>query len=211
MNNLEVHHFPSYGYLQDRIPEDLYNSLLRYISLEENKKIKYNKELAGQIEEEYFLSNIDEEFYIKLEKYLLDLVDVYDDIFKYNSRYKISINNMPFKLGTLWVNYQKKYEYNPIHDHSGVYSFVIWIKIPYNLKDEEKNPSSINSSRNTFAEFSFHYINNFGQIVQFPIKVDENYEGNIVLFPSELKHSVTPFYTSNEFRISVSGNIMCSN
>jgi hypothetical protein len=145
MNNLEVHHFPSYGYLQDRIPEDLYNSLLRYISLEENKKIKYNKELAGQIEEEYFLSNIDEEFYIKLEKYLLDLVDVYDDIFKYNSRYKISINNMPFKLGTLWVNYQKKYEYNPIHDHSGVYSFVIWIKIPYNLKDEEKNPSSINS------------------------------------------------------------------
>lgn len=211
MKDLEVHYFPSYGYLQDEIPEDLYRSLLHHIDLKENKKIKYNKELAGQIEEEYFLSNIDKKFYSKLEYYILGLVNVYNDIFKYNSRYKLSINNMPFKLGTLWVNFQKKYEYNPIHDHSGMYSFVIWLKIPYDLKEEEKNPSSIDSYRNTSSEFCFHYVNNLGQITEFPIKVDKTYEGSIVLFPSEIKHSVTPFYTSDEFRISVSGNIMCSN
>ena len=32
-------------------------------------------------------------------------------------------------------------------------------------------------------------------------------EGTILLFPSLLNHIVSPFYSSNEKRISVSGNI----
>ena len=36
----------------------------------------------------------------------------------------------------LWVNFQKKYDFNPIHNHTGTLSFVIWMKIPYTQEDE---------------------------------------------------------------------------
>ena len=33
-------------------------------------------------------------------------------------------------LETMWVNYQNAGEYQPIHDHSGLYSFAIWFVNP---------------------------------------------------------------------------------
>ena len=43
-------------------------------------------------------------------------------------------------LDKFWVNYQYKTEFNPYHDHSGVYSFAIWLKIPYDWEDQHKLP-----------------------------------------------------------------------
>ena len=39
------------------------------------------------------------------------------------------------------------------------------------------------------------------------LPVDKTWEGMMLMFPSKLHHSVYPFYTSDEKRISVSGNI----
>ena len=39
-------------------------------------------------------------------------------------------------LFNTWVNFQKKHEFNPIHTHDGVFSFVIWHKVPFTQKDE---------------------------------------------------------------------------
>ena len=44
--------------------------------------------------------------------------------------------NLNFELDKLWVNFQKKHEFNPIHNHFGAFSFACWINIPYNLDDE---------------------------------------------------------------------------
>ena len=30
------------------------------------------------------------------------------------------------ELHSLWVNYQSKHEFNPVHIHDGLFSFVIW-------------------------------------------------------------------------------------
>ena len=38
------------------------------------------------------------------------------------------------------------------------------------------------------------------------IELDRNSAGKMVIFPATLKHSVYPFYTSDDYRISVSGN-----
>ena len=37
--------------------------------------------------------------------------------------------------------------------------------------------------------------------------IDKNFEGYMVVFPSLLGHSVNPFYSTDEFRISISGNV----
>ena len=40
------------------------------------------------------------------------------------------------------------------------------------------------------------------------IKLNKKDEGRIVFFPAPMEHIVYPFYTSDEFRISISGNIL---
>ena len=39
------------------------------------------------------------------------------------------------------------------------------------------------------------------------IDVDKSFEGKMLVFPSKLQHLVYPFYTSDEHRITVSGNV----
>jgi hypothetical protein len=39
------------------------------------------------------------------------------------------------------------------------------------------------------------------------LPVDKTWENVIVLFPAGLTHSVSPFYSSDDYRISVAGNI----
>jgi hypothetical protein len=37
--------------------------------------------------------------------------------------------------------------------------------------------------------------------------VDNTWEGKMALFPADLNHIVYPFYTSEDYRISISGNV----
>ena len=99
-------------------------------------------------------------------------------------------------LMSTWVNYQKKYEYNPPHDHFGAFSFVIWLSLPYDTEEEKKLYKSS-------TDFNFLYTQN-GKIQQCPIDASE---GDIVLFKADQWHSVQPFFLSDEFRVSISGNI----
>ena len=47
-----------------------------------------------------------------------------------------------------------------------------------------------------------------GDVGHTVLNVDKSYEGKILVFPAELMHSVNPFYTSDEYRITVSGNVI---
>ena len=111
------------------------------------------------------------------------------------------------ELYTYWANIQKKHEFNPMHMHDGVYSFAIWLKVPYNIEDELKSPSVNRSNMPRAGLFSFIYTNIFGEIREAEFPVDRSFEGTIFLFPSCLPHMVYPFTSSNEYRISISGNL----
>jgi hypothetical protein len=39
------------------------------------------------------------------------------------------------------------------------------------------------------------------------VPVDKTFEGKMLFFPATLSHSVNPFYTSDDYRISIAGNI----
>jgi len=104
------------------------------------------------------------------------------------------------------VNFQKKYEFNPIHDHTGIMSFVIWMQIPYLMEDELKASPGASANPNLAGHFAFHYTNTLGDICHFFIPADKTQENTILLFPARMKHSVFPFYSSDDFRITVSGN-----
>lgn len=108
---------------------------------------------------------------------------------------------------TAWINFQKKHEFNPLHNHSGDYSFVIWIKIPYNIKDELNLPWVKNSNIPCASVFSLVYLNPLGEINGKPFYLDKQDAGKMVIFPSRMYHMVYPFYTSDDYRISIAGNL----
>ena len=117
--------------------------------------------------------------------------------------------NTTLKMTPLWVNFQKKHEFNPIHKHSGVLSFVIWIDIPYKIEDEQyiKSDKSVSISPGCF---SFLYTDILGKIKPHLIPADCTYNNSMVLFPAGLNHCVYPFYTSDRYRISVAANFALS-
>ena len=115
--------------------------------------------------------------------------------------------NMETYLNDWWVNYQHEGDYNPLHDHGGIFSFVIWMKIPTDWKDQKKLPRSIHSTSSTVSNFQFVYTNHFGKITTHTYYMSPKMEGIMLFFPANLKHTVYPFYDCKEERISISGNI----
>jgi hypothetical protein len=47
-----------------------------------------------------------------------------------------------------------------------------------------------------------------GAVGQHIIEADRSYENKMIIFPSSLQHCVYPFFTSDDYRISLSGNIV---
>jgi hypothetical protein len=111
------------------------------------------------------------------------------------------------RLKNAWVNFQQKGEFNPIHNHTGMYSFVLWYKIPYYENIEASAGPGRLSKSNVSGKFAFQYTNILGNIVGAEFPADKKWEGIILLFPAQLHHQVYPFYSSNNYRISISGNL----
>ena len=103
-----------------------------------------------------------------------------------------------------WVNYQYQTEFNPEHAHTGITSFVIWMKIPTHYKDQH----NLDFHSNAASDFQFTYSNILGGTVEYPIFMSPEMEGTIMVFPSTLHHQVYPFFNTDEPRISISGNLL---
>lgn len=163
---------------------------------------KINHRLVGHIQQEYNIVKSRDE----MEALIKPLLYSYDQQFSflqenvYNKEPKFDL-----EMDSLWVNYQFKGEYNPVHKHRGLFSFVIWMNIPYSLEEEDK---LYVSSIKTPGRFAFLYTDALGSIKQYPIDLDRSFENTIAIFPSKMDHIVYPFYTSDEYRISVAGNFV---
>ena len=101
-------------------------------------------------------------------------------------------------LDKLWINFMKKGEFNPVHDHSGNISFVIYTSVPNEILMENKNLRK--RIRPRLYAFSWRKLRKLQISIIFYLKQD------ICLFSQILKTLVPPF-KSNVTRISVSGNL----
>tara|TARA_Y100000004_G_scaffold54546_1_gene60779 strand:- start:309 stop:875 length:567 start_codon:yes stop_codon:yes gene_type:complete len=93
-------------------------------------------------------------------------------------------------LRDLWVNYQRKGEYNPLHSHHGVISFVIFVDVPYGA-DERRN----------------HGSDGCFQLENTLLPVDFKWNGRMLMFPANTRHAVYPFHSTDKERITVAGNL----
>ena len=103
----------------------------------------------------------------------------------------------------IWVNHQKKGEWNPPHIHSGDFSMVGYCQVPPELKDEwkfenQKGQDPVGGKIQwNYGHYAPHSVEMFGPV--------EPEEGDIYIFPAWLLHYVFPF-NSDVTRISFSTN-----
>ena len=178
---------PNFGYVEDRIPNDLYESLL----LESNKAEFQNSEMISNLSDDYVAKH----FYvndnkIKLHNYIATVLDNYLLYYPKSADIRLATTDLPFQSNKPWFNYQRQGEYLPSHDHDGIYSYNIWLKIPKKCL------------------FEFTYTNIIGNLTQHKIILTPEDEGKIIFFHAKLPHVAYPFLGSDDVRISVAGNIL---
>jgi hypothetical protein len=201
--NIASTHLPNIGITSVKFTDEELSPLVNEIN-----KIKsnfdtadpYHYGLAGHINHEYLLSDslkhVEEIMFPSISEFIMTY-----EIHKKNG---MQVNSTVYaSLNQLWVNFQNKNEFNPLHRHSGDISFVIWLEIPFEFKEEQKYYTKHNEPR--VGSFNFHYTNTIGELINVSIPADKSYKNLAVIFPAEMSHSVHPFY-SDGYRISVSGN-----
>jgi len=200
----EHSHLPNVGLTQGKIPPNIYQSLNQEIvDIHTNDKdiVRMNHSLAGQITKEYEISKSRR----LLDPFLEEMGRAYQKEWDY---YPKENPNKDLKVESVWVNMQKKLEVNPLHNHDGTLSFVAWLHLPFKLEDE-RNMENCKMSRTKELTSTFQFVYNtaLGTIANCPMFVESGWEGTIVMFPSKLLHIVYPFQTSDDYRVSIAGNL----
>ena len=165
--------------------------------------------LAGNLYGSYALEKDNTFYNTIIDPFVRHWTKVYGNSI-FNDQIKLTpsvSSNMETYLNDWWVNYQHEGDYNPLHEHGGIFSFVIWMKIPTDWKDQKKLPRCTHSTSSTVSNFQFVYTNHMGKITTHIYHMSPKMEGTMVFFPANLKHTVYPFYDCKEERISISGNI----
>ena len=161
-----------------------------------NKELDYRKNLAGQLDHE---TGYPTESRKRILPYLGKYFHIYDQA---QARFFQREPQKPdYVLSALWINNQKKHEFNPPHDHDGTLSFVIYLQVPEVLRIENQaskgkscGPGGIQFVYGDGVRDAINFVSHF------PIELD------MFIFPAWLKHWVSPF-KSDCTRISVSGNV----
>ena len=205
-------HLPNVGLTNGKIPPNIYQALNQEIvdihtasetgTLDKKGIERMNRTLAGQITKEYQITKS----LPLLNPFLEEMGRAYQKEWNYYP--KENPNNNKLTVESVWVNMQKKLEVNPLHNHDGTLSFVAWLHVPFKLEDERNMPNCKNSRTVQLAStFQFVYTTALGTIANCPMFVESGWEAKIIMFPAKLLHMVYPFQTSDDYRISIAGNL----
>ena len=202
------------------VPSDIFSWLKDAAKQSKEKNIDGRQTLVGHIDEEYdiykhlnkskSIVQSDNTNFIKYENFIKQCA--FDKYFHdFWDKTTVLTRSCELKIISTWVNFQKKHEFNPPHSHSGVMSWIIFLNIPYNLEDEDRvfpmlnmdHSQDISTSRLSFLQVSPIVKGGIDGVI---LNVDKSFEGKILMFPSYIQHQVFPFYTSDDYRITISGN-----
>ena len=200
----KVWYLPTTPLMMVRLSDDVMSHLWSCIH---DATEPYNNQLAGQISSSLKLIDKDDYFWnqvvLPLSYQYMDR-DVGGQFWERN--HTLPALGMTME-DNLWVNFQKQGEFNPSHSHSGVFSFVVWMKIPTEHEEQSKLRIARSSNKPVVSAFQFSYHDVVGRASEYTIPMGKDMEGHMCVFPSGLNHQVYPFYNCSEDRVSISGNV----
>ena len=198
-----IKHPTNFGYTITQLPKDLYTSLLKECKTAQNSNKELITAISGTNTPKHYLIK---DNLVPLIQFVKKTVDEYDKAFPSLGDIAVLTKNVPFYIENPWINFQKKHQFIPNHYHVGIYSYTIWMIIPYDIEEELKNSKGGLGGHSSCYELT--YTNSIGTINHEIMKIGRKDEGTMILFPARMHHCVYPFYTSDATRVSISGNIL---
>ncbi len=198
---------PTTPLLKCTLTNDIINYLWKRIKVARDENIDVKHQLAGNIEQSLQLTDENNYFFDNVlkgvcRKYVEDNPKV--------ASFRNSISDLYISdlvLRELWMNSQLQNDFNPLHDHTGVISFVIWMKVPTSFKEQHEIQKCKNSANPAASDFQIVYNDITGAQRGYTIPMDQSINGTMILFPSTMLHQVYPFYDCEDERVSISGNL----
>ena len=205
----EPYSLPNILIYHAQLPEYIMDRLWTYIDNADTNKV-WNQHLAGNLESSLTLDDTDDFFanriilpmsreYIKRSMIPLEG--------NHGSDHFSQGDLDSLRVTKLWVNFQNQHEFNPLHCHTGLLSFVIWMRIPTESEEQDKLPLTKDSNSKVASDFQFFYSDILGTHRDIVVPMGSKREGTIFIFPAKLRHQVYPFYNCDEKRVSISGNV----
>lgn len=188
---------PSFGMFE--MPDEVTEALLKKSDeiLEDKNRVDWGKNLVGQIAEEPWISNEQLEE-IGALKYLEGML--YNYVWNSLISDGHELEKLEINLDHAWIVSQYENEYNPIHFHTYCdLSSVLYLKVPsFDDRSKEGKLPEYKFQRDGMIEFVYKTAcptgMEKGSLSFMPVP------GKLVIFPSNLLHTVYPFKGSGERR-----------
>ena len=103
-----------------------------------------------------------------------------------------------------WCRASLDGDYQIIHDHQGIFTFVVWLTVPFEGADERQVQAGF---RPEASDFVLVYPDTCGQLQKRNFVLGKGAEGKMLFFPSDINHIVYPHYTTQEYRIALAGDV----
>jgi hypothetical protein len=205
-NKWYYNHFKNVGYVSSVLTNEQMRPIhdsINKIQSDFKSANSFTHKLAGNISHEYGVTDCLD----YVEELLTPMVYNFVDQFEFESK-QVPANGRKGtpKIVTMWANFQRKGEFNPHHIHFGLLSFVLWVKVPYLIEEENDLVVGVNPKEKRPGNFTFTFCNALGEVCPHDLPVDRTWENVVIIFPAQLPHLVYPFYSSDDYRISMSGN-----
>ena len=188
---------PSFGMFE--MPDEVTEALLKKSDeiLEDKNRVDWGKNLVGQIAEEPWISNEQLEE-IGALKYLEGML--YNYVWSALAADGHELEKLEVNLDHAWIVSQYENEYNPIHFHTYCdLSSVLYLKVPsFDDRSKEGKLPEYKFQRDGMIEFVYKTACPTGMEKGSLSFMPE--PGKLVIFPSNLLHTVYPFKGSGERR-----------
>ena len=108
------------------------------------------------------------------------------------------------EFSRFWCRASLDGDYQSIHDHQGIFTFVVWLTVPFEGADERQVQAGF---RPEASDFVLVYPDTCGQLQKRNFVLGKGAEGKMLFFPSDINHIVYPHYTTQEYRIALAGDV----
>jgi hypothetical protein len=199
---MHIYNFPNIGYIVNTFTDEELQPLrdeVNEIQSTFDTAQTINHSEAGAIKKEYEIIKSK----ALLEQLVLPMKDAFTECFDvpaYESSGELFIRQA-------WVNFQTAGEFMAPHTHNGDYGFALYLKVPFTLQDELNYLSTPDKTAHQCSSFVLYYTDAMGNVKPSFIPVDKEWENTLIFFPGLMLHGVQPFFTSDDYRITVSGTI----
>lgn len=167
------------------------------------KGTDWRHQLAGQLDHENTFNQQDKDWFVaNFGKYFNGYTAAYEE--------RYGTHHGGLELNSLWINFMKPGEFNPMHHHAAHVSFILYTQTHEEIEEEVANFKGTGPGP---GQVMFTYgLSSYGFAPEWNIR--SHYftpeAGKLYIFPALLHHQVCPFKSDIE-RVSISGNLSFKN